>query len=98
MVELLPCPFCGGTDCYLNADETPTACWVECPDCEVEGPSAGWGWPGGWESRDVAKAKAIELWNTRAVMHVKFTESNVAYTTINDQVFVPLTPRVQRLA
>ena len=67
MVKLSPCPFCGNTECYVC--EHPESVWdfvVTCDDCGTSGPIAGWGYPSAWETKEIAHAKAIELWNNRA--------------------------------
>ena len=95
MVDRLPCPFCGSTNLLEWIDQG--VCRTECNfiDCGATGPSVSCD-QGKTEEEYVAEA--VELWNARATLHVKFTHSESAFTTINDQVFVPLTPKVQRLA
>lgn len=55
MAELLPCPFCGGTDIILNgywcADFK--GFYARCLNCEVSGTPKG------------TKRSAIKAWNTR---------------------------------
>lgn len=59
MTDLLPCPFCGGTDIELSHYPTydvahPDVYEILCPDCGGRG---GEGW---------TEAEAIAAWNTRA--------------------------------
>lgn len=35
--DLLPCPFCGG-EAFVSEDNSGTARWVSCGDCECDGP------------------------------------------------------------
>lgn len=51
MIELKPCPACGGTD--LQIVETDMTCCIRCctKGCWLEGPTKEW------------KASAIEAWN-----------------------------------
>ena len=62
--ELKPCPFCGGTNLQINAEDIDgyMAC-VRCWDCDdMQGPASA------YKYRDVEKAKAdaIQQWNKRA--------------------------------
>ena len=85
MVELLPCPFCGGTKCEVV--EHPESVWdfvVTCDDCGTSGPIAGWGYPSAWETKEIAHAKAIELWNRRAPVSV--TVGSTRYTLTQDGI------------
>ena len=58
MVELKPCPFCGGTEVYLIRN---CFCedYVRCSNCGAE----VWG----NEDEKPSRERAIELWNTRAL-------------------------------
>lgn len=56
MIDLKPCPFCGGTDVNLRQHLATNMSWVSCGECGLEAPSeTGW-------TDDIA----IEYWNTRA--------------------------------
>jgi Lar family restriction alleviation protein len=66
-MNLLPCPFCGGTNVKLSLSRDCDYLAVVCfnDDCMAEGPST---WPKDiWDKGTPERAKAIELWNTRAV-------------------------------
>ena len=52
MNNLKPCPFCGGTD--LRMGEAHEAVYVNCPDCDTDGPMRH------------TDQEAITAWNTRA--------------------------------
>jgi Lar family restriction alleviation protein len=54
--ELLPCPFCGVSDC-LTMPSHAARKWVQCNNihCQAEGPVAD------------TPELAIESWNTRAI-------------------------------
>ena len=90
MVELLPCPFCGGAgvlEAVFPLDGGKF--WaVHCRNCRMIGP---------FTPANVTEKIAVELWNQRVTLHVKFTNSETAFTTINDQVFVPLKPKAHTL-
>ena len=51
MAEFKPCPFCGGINLSVHgwADQY----WVDCADCETEGPSGE------------TMTEAIQAWNRR---------------------------------
>lgn len=51
MINLKPCPFCGGTELYPHDQEG--IAWIECCDCNAEGPTTEF------------IREAIEAWNTR---------------------------------
>ena len=52
--ELLPCPFCGGTDIYCADAGHKTGVWfVQCEDCGATFPHFD------------SKEEAITAWNTR---------------------------------
>jgi Lar family restriction alleviation protein len=54
--KLLPCPFCGWKNLYLQSDSVPGATWnvfCDIPDCGAEGPHAD------------SEAAAITGWNKR---------------------------------
>jgi Lar family restriction alleviation protein len=58
MDDLSPCPFCGGTDFYIDtldeiADCEPETFFVVCRQCEAEGPTA------------TLESHAKRLWNYR---------------------------------
>ena len=53
MIQLKPCPFCGGTDAYAYCIYAPDY-WVYCPDCGADGPERS------------STEQAIEAWNRRA--------------------------------
>jgi len=58
MSELLPCPFCGGSDVYHVDHPSFYVLWyVKCGSCGVEGP---------WNDDALGKEKAESAWNTRA--------------------------------
>lgn len=62
--NLLPCPFCGGTDLNFKYDDIEG--WiahVECLDCdEVQGPMSRFK----YDDKEDAAVDAAELWNRRA--------------------------------
>jgi Lar family restriction alleviation protein len=59
VVVLLPCPFCGCGDVYIDEADDGFARWVSCDECETTGPVNP---KGNFENshRDVAEA-----WNRR---------------------------------
>ena len=61
MVELKPCPHCGGTD--LQIVETDMTCYIRCctKGCWLEGPTKEW------------KSSAIEAWNAM-LRHLRWTK------------------------
>ena len=62
MMELLPCPFCGGRpelQRYSPNDEE----WVECLDCSAQGPTLC---GGDYDNNKILEECAIEVWNLRA--------------------------------
>ena len=85
MVELLPCPFCGYDKARLvDRGEHPGVVFVKCNDCEAEGPPTGWGYPGGYQTRELAREKAGELWNRRAVVNeVEYWAGVIEQVVIN---------------
>ena len=65
MVNLLPCPFCGGTNISESWDEVGQA--IEyCDDCGACGPPVMHRDGENVVFEPLARAKAIELWNLRA--------------------------------
>jgi Lar family restriction alleviation protein len=96
VVELLPCPFCGGTEIENTWDDY-WSLMQRCVTCGAQGGVVEDNDPN-CKTEVEKRAKAIELWNQRTTLHVKFTHSETAFTTINNQVFIPLEPKVQRLA
>lgn len=69
-IDLAPCPFCGCPSCELMSTHTPCY-WVECPDCDAQGPV---GLPNrgqgklrtqkmAFKTHRQAIADAIEKWN-----------------------------------
>lgn len=52
-IELLPCPFCGSNEVYLNSGVSR---YIECSGCCAEGP---------WN--DESDEQAITAWNTRTL-------------------------------
>lgn len=49
MIDLLPCPFCGGKASSENSDHGPYA-WIACDECDARGPDCnynemGWEYP-----------------------------------------------------
>jgi Lar family restriction alleviation protein len=70
--ELLPCPFCGSSDCELVERQKlgSASRWhrVICLACEIEGPETqgcGLNYHGADRVNEVA-SEAIAAWNTRA--------------------------------
>lgn len=56
MIDLKPCPFCGGDDLELAQEDMGPDGWtfvIECHDCFARGPD-------GWRRKE-----AEEAWNTR---------------------------------
>ena len=56
MAELLPCPFCGGTDVHLRHLASASMSWVSCAGCGLEAPS----------ETGVTDDAAVAYWNRRA--------------------------------
>ena len=57
--KLLPCPFCHSVELDFNyylADG-----WIECSNCECQGPHDCFA----WVDREKSEANAIDLWNNR---------------------------------
>lgn len=54
--DLKPCPFCGGSARYDNADCGPWE-WVECRECGAKGPEVN------YNRRD--ECSAVAAWNAR---------------------------------
>ncbi|WP_175806632.1 Lar family restriction alleviation protein [Burkholderia cenocepacia] len=54
LTDLLPCPFCGGTNCTVSTRTIGKWKFVYCPDCLAEGPA------------DDMEVVAIADWNRRA--------------------------------
>ena len=73
--ELKPCPFCNGTDCYVERTDH-TACTVICDDCTSHGPESC---PETNEDTKIEDERdlhpgqlaAIRGWNRRLVTHQK---------------------------
>ena len=67
--DLLPCPFCGGGEPELVSDGISAPCdvWVQCVDCQAQGPATRVGCRDEEEDEEDIdlEAEAIELWNTR---------------------------------
>jgi len=55
---LKPCPFCGSK--HLRVKVGDFCCWVECDDCEAEGPFLI------LRGSKRIREKGIKAWNTRA--------------------------------
>ncbi|WP_175992297.1 Lar family restriction alleviation protein [Burkholderia vietnamiensis] len=53
LTDLLPCPFCGGTNCTISTRTIGKWKFVYCPDCLAEGPA--------YDDED----DAIDAWNRR---------------------------------
>ncbi len=53
--ELLPCPFCGGTDVNLHHSAKAFMSWISCKSCGLDAPS----------ETGVTDEEAITYWNTR---------------------------------
>ena len=67
MTELLPCPFCGGTNVRVDFDYAREYMATWCDDCGAYGPQVDLADALAWRhSKDENRVKAIELWNTRA--------------------------------
>lgn len=66
MIDLLPCPFCGGTD--LGHDWTRTATYIACESCQMLGPEAPIVMPADPHQDDRAEwdRLAAEVWNRRS--------------------------------
>ena len=68
---LMPCPFCGKKDGYLeNDNDEPyitTHWWIQCPNCGAQGPYAK---SPNYKHTDEAIEKAKQLWATR----IKFAD------------------------
>lgn len=54
--NLLPCPFCGGTNAKLRTHSLAPMSWVSCVDCGLEAPT----------ETGVTDEAAVAYWNCRA--------------------------------
>lgn len=64
-LKINPCPFCGGTNCEVSAENCWTDHHVECEDCLCQGPSATLGCRDPEEDTIDLEAEAIQMWNDR---------------------------------
>lgn len=55
-IDLLPCPFCGGSAEYDNSDHGPYE-WINCETCGAKGPTVNYNRSGLGSARDA--------WNRR---------------------------------
>ena len=76
MTELLPCPFCNGTE--IRAQLISSACYCECIDCCARGPVVR---PHSMKHQDTDKEKAIEAWNHRIIRMCYQIEKTQPYET-----------------
>jgi Lar family restriction alleviation protein len=78
MTELLPCPFCGGTDIEDDWDDYGNVMqW--CKGCDARGPVVGNTSSGPIRKEHTLRDEARRLWNLRGTLHVRFTKSEVAH-------------------
>ncbi|WP_176016622.1 Lar family restriction alleviation protein [Burkholderia sp. BCC0398] len=78
LTDLLPCPFCGGTNCTISTTTIGKWKFVYCPDCLAEGPA------------DDMEVVAIADWNRRA--HPGHLEPRAEVTEEQPSLTNPLTP------
>jgi Lar family restriction alleviation protein len=73
--ELLPCPFCGGSDLQFHyGDIDGWIAHVECTDCdEMKGPMSECK----YDEQHEAAADAAERWNRRAALTLKDDPCNI---------------------
>lgn len=64
-LDILPCPFCGGTDLRLGRHQLDSTAWfITCWNCESNGPVVQ---ASEYESNEEPNVMARDAWNKRPV-------------------------------